>query len=382
MKKLCFVATVPEVVTSFLKEHIRASATRWLVTVVTNSASADFLHGTGATFVPLSVERKVFIWRDLRTLLQLMTLFRRERFDLVHSIMPKTGLLTMLAGWLTGVPNRIHTFTGQVWATKYGWRRTALKFFDKLIVLLATRVLVDSPSQRDFLLAEGVLTADKGEVIGHGSICGVDAERFHPSPEIRNTIRRELGIPDTAMVVIFLGRLNRDKGMLDLADAFTRIAVSRPEVLLLLVGAEEDVTFSVMQQRCTPFQNRLRKVDFTPVPERYMAAADIFCLPSYREGFGQVIIEAAAAGLPSVCSRIYGATDAVEDGRTGLLFPPGDIHALTRALETLLDDTSLRQKMGVAARERAQSLFSSHEITQKTLVFYHGILENNNDQPG
>lgn len=374
MKKLCFVATVPEVVTSFLKEHIRASAAQWSVTVVTNSASADFLKGTGATFVPLPVERKVFLWRDLRALLQLMALFRRERFDMVHSIMPKTGLLTMLAGWLTGVPHRIHTFTGQVWATRCGWRRTALKFFDKLIVRLATRVLVDSPSQRDFLLAEGVLTAGKGEVIGHGSICGVDTERFHPSPEIRNTVRRELNISEHAVVVIFLGRLNRDKGMLDLADAFTRVASSRPEALLLLVGAEEDVTFPVMQQRCTPFQGRLRKVDFTPVPERYMAAADIFCLPSYREGFGQVIIEAAAAGLPSVCSRIYGITDAVEDERTGLLIAPGDIHALTRALESLLDDTSLRQKMGAAARQRVQNLFSSYDITQKMLILYRGVL--------
>lgn len=379
MKKLCFVATVPEVVTSFLKGHIRASAAQWPVTVVTNSANADFLHGTGAIFVPLSVERKVFFWRDLRSLVQLIALFRRERFDLAHSIMPKTGLLTMLAGWLTGVPNRIHTFTGQVWATKYGWRRRVLKFFDKLIVLLATRVLVDSPSQRDFLLAEGVLTANKGEVMGHGSICGVDAERFRPSLEIRNTVRRELGISDTALVLIFLGRLNRDKGMLDLADAFTRIAASRPEVLLLLVGAEEDVTFSVMQQRCAPFQSRLRKVDFTPVPEFYMAAADIFCLPSYREGFGQVIIEAAAAGLPSICSRIYGVTDAVKEGKTGMLFPPGDINALTQSLGNILDDTSLRQKMGEAARERAQRLFSSHDITQKMLALYRGILADNNE---
>ena len=107
-----------------------------------------------------------------------------------------------------------------------------------------------------------------------------------------------------------------------------------------------------------------------------MAAADVLCLPSYREGFGQVIIEAASTGLPSVCSRIYGITDAVVNGRTGLLFPPGDINALTVALERMLDDTSLRQKMGEAARERGQSLFSSHDITQQLLCLYEETLES------
>lgn len=382
MKKLCFVTTIPEAITAFLQNHISASAALWSVTVITNSASADFLNGADATFIPLPIERKVFIWRDLRALVQLIILFRRERFDLIHSITPKAGLLAMLAGWLAGTPNRIHTFTGQVWVTRRGVRRTALKFFDKLIALLATRVLVDSPSQRDFLLAEGVLYAGKGEVIGHGSICGVDAGRFCPNREVRETVRRELNIPDDAIVVIFLGRLNRDKGVLDLAMAFTHLAATRQNIVLLLVGAEEDVTYATLQETCGTSVGQLRRVNFTSCPERYMAAADVLCLPSYREGFGQVIIEAAAVGLPSVCSRIYGISDAVEDACTGLLFPPGDVDALSQALGALLDDVSLRQKMGEAARERAQSLFSSHDITQKTLALYSEILTTNNDYPG
>ena len=365
-----FCHNYSEVVTSFLHNHVSASAAQWSVTVVTNSASAEFLKGTGATFIHLPIERKIFIWRDLRALVKLMILFRRERFDLVHSIMPKAGLLAMLAGLLARVPNRIHTFTGQVWATKRGWRRTALKYFDKCIAQLATRVFVDSPSQRDFLLAEGVLPVGKGEVIGHGSICGVNAERFRPNREVRKTIRRELNIPDDAIVVIFLGRINRDKGVLDLAMAFTRLAAKRKNIELLLVGAEEDVAYATLREICGISSRLLHHVNYTPCPERYMAAADVLCLPSYREGFGQVIIEAASTGLPSVCSRIYGITDAVVNGRTGLLFPPGDINALTVALERMLDDTSLRQKMGEAARERGQSLFSSHDITQQLLCLY------------
>lgn len=374
MKKLCFVATVPAVVHSFLRGQIRASAAKWPVTIVSNPAGAELLHDLDAEFMPLAIERKASPWRDLLVLIQLLSLFRRERFDLVHSIMPKTGLLAMLAGWLAGVPVRMHTFTGQVWSNKRGWRRAALKLFDRLIVQFATHILVDSPSQRDFLVAEGVLPQGKGAVIGHGSICGVDAQRFHFNAQERDAVRAGLGIGTEQNVILFLGRLNRDKGILDLAAAFAEIAAHREDVVLMLVGAEEDVPFARVQEICGAHRERLRRVGFTPDPQRYMSAADVFCLPSYREGFGQVIIEAAATGVPAVCSRIYGITDAVEDGRTGLLFPAGDVAALTQALLKLLEDRDLRRQMGEAARVRALELFPSQKITGEMLVLYGKLL--------
>ncbi len=374
MKKLCFVATIPAVVHSFMKEHIRASAKKWSVKIVTNISDAELLDDMDAQFIPLAIERKVSPWRDLVVLVQLAILFRRERFDLIHSIMPKTGLLSMLAGWLAGVPVRMHTFTGQVWANKLGWKRMALKTFDKLIVLFATHVLVDSPSQRDFLVSEGVLQQGKGVVIGHGSICGVDPDRFYPDAHIKNMVRQELGITQNATVLLFLGRLNRDKGMLDLAAAFAEISRQKPGTVLLLVGAEEDVPFTHIQEICGESRGQLRRVSFTPSPERYMAAADIFCLPSYREGFGQVIIEAGASGVPSVASRIYGVTDAVEDGKTGLLFPAGDVAAFTQALLKLIGGREMRQQMGEAARVRALELFPSQKITKEMLALYGKLL--------
>lgn len=374
MKKLCFVATMPEVVHAFLKGHIRASAEKWPVTIITHPKDAELLGDLNARFIPLAIRRKVSLWRDLLVLVQLTMLFRRERFGLVHSIMPKTGLLAMLAGRLAGVPNRMHTFTGQVWANKRGWKRGALKMFDKLIVSLATHILIDSPSQRDFLVSEGVLKPGQGIVIGHGSICGVDAHQFHPDAQVSGTVRAELGISAEQIVILFLGRLNRDKGMLDLAAAFADIASRRSDVVLVLVGAEEDVPFARVQEICGVYRDRLRRVNFTPSPERYMAAADIFCLPSYREGFGQVIIEAAASGVPTVASRIYGITDAVEDGKTGSLFPAGDVAALTKNLLTLIEDSALRHNMGEAARVRALELFGSEKITGELIELYEKVM--------
>jgi glycosyltransferase involved in cell wall biosynthesis len=374
VKKICFVATVPAAVHSFLEGHIRAASEKWAVKISSHPQGAELLSDLGAQFMPLPFERKISLWRDFYTLVQLIRWFRRERFDLVHSIMPKTGLLSMFAAWACGVPHRVHTFTGQVWATRRGWKRTALKQFDRLIVLFATHILVDSPSQRDFLMAEGILSERKGCVIGRGSICGVDGQKFRPDASARRSVRTRLAIGDEQTVILFLGRLNRDKGTLDLASAFASIAAGRPDAVLVLVGAEEDAPFERVREICRASLDRLRKVDFTLEPESYMAMADIFCLPSYREGFGQVIIEAAAAGIPTVASRIYGITDAIEDGKTGLLFPAGDVPSLTAALSRLIDDEAGRRQMGDAARSRALALFSSRQITADLMKFYDKVL--------
>lgn len=374
MKKICYVATIPAVVHAFLRGHVCAAKEHYEITVVCNNADVDLLGDLNARLILLPIERKVSPWRDLLVLTQLVILFRREHFDLVHSIMPKTGLLTMLAAWVAGVPHRIHTFTGQIWATKQGWKRRSLKMFDRLITLFATHILTDSPSQRDFLVSEAVLPQGEGIVIEHGSICGVDTDRFHPDAQVRGHVRLELDISLGQTMILFLGRLNCDKGILDLAAAFVDIASNQTDAVLVLVGAEEDITFADVQKICGTYRHRLRRVSFTANPERYMAAADIFCLPSYREGFGMSIIEAAACGVPAVATRIYGIIDAVEDGKTGLLYPAGDRANLTQSLLKLINNRCLRHEMGVAARERVLQLFPSHKISHGMLAFYDELL--------
>lgn len=375
MKKLCYVATIPAVVHAFLRAHIQAASGKYEITIVCNSTDKHLLEDLHAHLILLPVERKPAPWRDVLALLRLIVLFRRERFDIVHSIMPKTGMLAMLAACVARVPIRIHTFTGQVWATKHGVKRTLLKGVDRLIAGLAKYVLADSPSQRNFLIDEKILSSQKVKVIGAGSICGVDSSRFHPDIEIRRTVRNDLGIAQDAKIILFVGRLNRDKGLLELAGAFDVIAKQYSDVELLLVGAEEDVPFSRIQEICCAERERLHYVSFTHKPENYMAAADIFCLPSYREGFGLTIIEAAACGVPAVASRIYGITDAVVDGKTGLLFPVGDVAALTQALLGLITGNELRHQMGNDARERVLERFSSEKISLELLMLYEKLSE-------
>ena len=374
MKKIAYVATIPAVIDAFLSGHIRAASSHWQVKLISHPQGAELLRHLDAEFIPLAFERKMSPWRDLVTLCQLVSLFRRERFDLVHTIMPKTALLGMLAARLARVPHRIHTFTGQVWATRSGWKRWLLKLIDRSVIALASEVMIDSPSQRDFLIREGVLPAGKGIVIGQGSICGVDERRFHPDASYRARLREQLNIAPSDRVILFLGRLNRDKGTLELAQAFNDIARCREGVVLVWVGAEEEVSFERLQALCAEHKHKMRRVAYTTTPEHYMAMADIFCLPSHREGFGQVIIEAGACGLPTVASRIYGITDAVEDGITGCLTPVGDVSALFEALLNLIDAPDLRTTMGQAARQRASQVFASDAITEGWQALYRKLL--------
>ena len=374
MKKICFVATIPAAVNSFLRDHIQAAGEIDSVTVVCNSEDKYLLEGLDAKIIFLPIKRKPSPLKDLLVLIQLVKLFRQEKFDIVHSHLPKTGLLGMLAAWLTCVPIRINTFHGEVWATQSGLRRIALKLCDQLVGLFATNILVVSPSQQAFLVKEGILPQGKSKLIDAGSICGVNPLRFHTDSDVRFTIRKDLEVAQEATVILFVGRLNRDKGMLDLASAFDAISKHHSNVVLLLVGTEEDVVFSQIQEICNDELDRLHYVSFTDTPEHYMAAADIFCLPSYREGLPMTILESAACGVPTVASRIYGITDAVEEGKTGLLFTAGDVSGLTQLLSILIEDKYLRQQMGEAARLRVLDLFLSDKITEGVLAFYAKLL--------
>jgi glycosyltransferase involved in cell wall biosynthesis len=375
-RTICFVVASEITVTAFLIEQIRATSLKYEVCVVLNTRNTAFLipFGIAATVVAVPVERKIKPFSDLAALFALYRLFRQRRFDLIHSVSPKAGLLAMLAGFLAGVPRRLHVFTGQVWVTRKGFARLALKQLDRLLAALATHILIDSPSQRDFLVAQDVVRSDKCTVLGKGSISGVDTTRFRPDADARALLRQELNIPADGILFIYLGRLNRDKGVLDLAAAFAQLSQDRQNVWLLLAGPDEENLRADILQTCARCSAQLRLVDYTSQPARYMASADVFCLPSYREGFGTVVIEAAACGLPAVASRIYGVTDAVVDGQTGLLHPPGDRAAVTAAMARLAADAELRHTLGAAARARAIADFSSTALTSALLCFYEKIL--------
>ena len=376
MKKIVIVVSSSGTIKAALTEQIEALSRNFLVSVVLNSPEGETFPYLNAKveIIRAPIVRNISVLHDLRGLLFLVALFSRRRFDAVHSFTPKAGLLAALAGTLTGIPVRIHTFTGQVWVTSSGISRHLLKGLDKVIARLTTHILVDSPSQRDFLIAEGVLSEKKSRVLANGSICGVDTSRFRSDAESKRRIRQNEGIPDDALLFLFVGRLKVDKGLLDLTQAFVRIASTCQEAWLLIVGPDEEDLRPRLEMICAAVSSRVRFVGLTDAPQNYMAAADVFCLPSYREGFGSVIIEAASAGLPAVASKIYGITDAVEPGSTGLLHAPGDVDSLQSAMQRMIDDPLLRKDLGSAARLRAHRLFPKELVTAAVVEFYNSVV--------
>ena len=290
---------------------------------------------------------------------------------------PKAGLLASVAGFLAGVPVRIHWFTGQVWATKRGLMRIMLKTMDKITSRCATDLLSDSHSQAKFITTEKVTSAGKIQVLASGSTCGVDILRFHPALETRKRIRAEYGIPDEATIALFVGRMQPEKGIRELCAAFLAAAKSCPNLHLMLVGPDEAGMKKYIQAELAAISKNLHWIGLTDRPEEYMAASDFLVIPSYREGFGSVVIEAAACGIPSIGTNIYGLSDAIIDGETGSVIPVGNAKALEDAILRLSTDAVKRMRMGERALTRVLTHFRQDMLVEALLKYYERILDAN-----
>lgn len=376
--KVLVVVAVPMTVKSFLLPYLAQLAEVFHVTVACadDDGTLRSMLPAGVDFSPVEIQRAISPLADARALLVLIRLIRSERFALVHSVTPKAGLLSMLAAFVSAVPVRLHIFTGQVWATKRGLTRWLLKKLDALIALCATHVLADSRSQMNFLLTEKIVCKEKITVLGNGSISGVDLIRFRPNPEVRQGVRLRLGYTDDDVLVLFVGRMTRDKGVLDLVKAFLIASSEQANLAFLLVGPDEEGLKPHIEAMVKD-NSRIHLLGVASKPEVYMSAADVFCLPSYREGFGSVIIEAAACGLPAIASKIYGLTDAVEDGKSGSLHPAGDVASLAILLQEFARNSELRLSMGAYARQRAITDFSSDTVVAAQVKFAIELIHTN-----
>lgn len=376
--RICFVVAVPFTANAFLSQHILALARKHSVSIALNGAAQDLRAELRQTPIHrFCIVRKIAPFRDLIALISLWNLFRRERFDVIHSMSPKAGLLASVAGFLAGVPVRIHWFTGQVWATKRGLMRILLKTMDKITSRCATHLLSDSHSQAKFLTTEKVTSAGKIQVLASGSTCGVDILRFHPDLETGNKIRAAHGIPDEATIALFVGRMQPEKGIRELCAAFLAAAQSCPDLHLMLVGPDEAGMKKYIQAELAEVSKNLHWIGLTDRPEEYMAASDFLVIPSYREGFGSVVIEAAACGIPSIGTSIYGLSDAIIDGETGSLIPVGSAKALEDAILRLSTDAVKRMRMGERALTRVLTHFRQDMLVEALLKYYERILDAN-----
>ena len=374
-KKICFVTAIPGSATSFLRDHMAELKKDYSVCYVSNEPDECKIKVDHDGYHCVDIQRGISLWKDLKALFKLTMYFRGEKFDAVHSVTPKAGLLTAIAGFFSGVPVRIHIFTGQVWANKKGPMRWLLKFMDHLIVLFGNHFLVDGEGQRQYLIQQGILKETNSKVLGHGSICGVNLKRFVQNQEVRMTARKELNITDDKIVFVFMGRLNHDKGMYELLPAFNRLAEERKDVYLLLFGNDEDgISSKFDDYKSIKAKENFCYYGLTSEPQKMLQAGDVFVLPTYREGFGSSVIEASALGLPVICSDAYGVKDAMVDDVTGLRCKVGDEKSLYDAMKQFAENPELCKKMGNAGKERVIKDFSGERMTELWVQYYHEML--------
>ncbi len=337
----------------------------------------QFATEEAVTVHAVSMARRITPFRDLGALLQLWNLFRRLRPHIVHAHTPKGGLLGMIAARLARVPVRIYHMHGLPFITATGFTRRILMATEFVSCWMASQVLCVSRSVQAMAVDLKLSPPKKIHVPLQGSCNGVDAEReFNPdrlNDSVRSETRRRYGIPADATVIGFVGRLARAKGLVELNDAWTILRKEHPDLHLLLIGPEEPgdpPPPGVLERLRTD-----SRVHFTgehwETPPLY-SAMDILVLPTHREGFPLVLLEAAAMALPIVATRVTGCLDAVQDNITGILVPAADAVALAVGLNRYVCDPVLRRRHGEAAREWVLREFRPENIWQ---AVYHEYVQ-------
>ena len=372
--KIIRAVTVPQSLDFCREVMIKMRAMGYdMVAVTSPGPELDELRDKdGFHCVEVPMERHISIVNDLKSLMRMISVFRKEKPQVVHSMTPKAGMICMVAAWLTRVPVRIHTFTGLVWPTATGLKRKILMMTDWLTCACATHVIPEGQGVLNDL-KNGGITKKPMKVLGYGNVRGVDMERFSPA-RFKATKN-----PDV-FTFVFVGRIVGDKGINELVEAFVKLHDKHKNTRLVLVGKYE--------HELDPVSDKTRKLidandGIDACGPKYgddllqmYVDADCFVMPSYREGFPNTVLEAGAMGLPSIVTDINGSREIIEYEKNGLIVPSKNANALYDAMERMLTDDKAHEIMKSNAREMIASRFERGFVQKCQIEFYERILNS------
>jgi glycosyltransferase involved in cell wall biosynthesis len=335
-----------------------------------------------ATLITIPFTKKISPLTDLAQLIRLTRIIKKEKPTIVNAGNPKSGFLIMLACYFAGCKNRIFTLHGLLSDTKTGFVRWMITLTEKVSCRIARTVIVVSPSLQQHAEKRNILTSGKGLVIEKGSCNGIDMTVFSTTPVVQKQakqLKEKLGIKDDHIVIGFVGRLSKDKGVDILFDAFNQLIQKYPFLRMVLAGPLlEENQFSAPAMHQLYHDDRVFYLGKIAEVAPVYALMDILALSSLREGFGNVLIEAAAMEVPVIAPDIPGCRDAVNRQVTGELFTKGDAKDLAMHLEKLILDPFLRHQYGKMGRQFVEENFSNFKIWDGQLKLYEAMQVTSN----
>lgn len=377
--KIIRATTVPMSLNAFCKGMLKELSEKYEV-VGLSSPGNDLnivSEREGVRTIAVPMERHISLFRDLKALIKMIGVFRREKPAMVHSMTPKAGMLCMLAGWLTSVPVRVHTFTGLVWPTSTGLKRKILMLTDRITCGCATHVIPEGEGVKHDLIA-GKITKKPLKVLGYGNVMGVDMNRFTRRPEVMKIaegIRNE-----SIFTFVTVGRIVRDKGINEMIAAFQKLQETDKNVRLILIGGYEDQLDPISEESRKAIHDN-KGIDAVGCKSgdellAYYAAADCFVSASYREGFPNTVLEAGAMGLPCIVTDINGSREIIVDGENGVIVPSQNTDALFDAMLNMVNNREERERMAGNARKMVADRYEQSFVRKCLYDFYDEILKS------
>jgi glycosyltransferase involved in cell wall biosynthesis len=372
MIRLCIISTIPQTIRAFFGDQLTYLQEHdFDITIITSSAvtSQDYSKDlpSGIKLLAVKMSRTITPLDDFRAFRYILRAIEHGNFDIVQYVTPKAALLGAIASCFAKVPVRLYLMWGIYYVTQKGFKKFVFKTVEKIVCYCSTAVAPDSKGNVKFAVDEGLCEVDKISLVGHGSANGVDTRRFDPDKCSRDgrQMRSELKIPQTAKVFGCIAATVGDKGINELVEAFDEIAREYSDVYLLYIGQpteKDNVRGTTLQTMKT--NPRIIVLGWQTEPEKYLAAMDIFVLPTYREGFGVANIEASAMGLPVISTNVPGPQESIVDGQTGILVPPKEVAPLANAMRELIRRPLYARELGKAGRKRVQECYEQKELWQ------------------
>ena len=347
MKKLIIITTVPLSLATLVRGQPKYLSKFFNVTLITSSSPSnrDIEVYEGVKVISIDMSRKITPIKDLKSLIKIYLYFLKTQPDIVYSFTPKAGLLGMVASFFARVPKRVHNIVGMPLMEASGKKRILLEFIERVTYYFATNLFCNSYGLREFI--HNNITKREIRVIGYGSINGVDTEFFRDiyTKEEKDRLRKELNIKEKDFVLLFIGRVVKDKGVDELIEAFTILNRKYRDIKLLIVGDfEADLNPIDNIEMLNSNQNIIR-VDFQKDIRPYLSISSLFVLPSYREGLPNSLLEAGSFGVPLLATDINGCNEIIIDRENGILVEKKSIDSLANGIESLIKDKKLYLKL-------------------------------------